>query len=172
MVKNSMGGPWRKRRILLAGRLSPAEYQEKLFRYCSAFDSNDARVAAERCLFCYDAPCVKACPTAIDIPLFIRQIAHGQFGRRSQDHFRCKYHGRDVRKGLSHRDVMRGSLRSGICGREAGRDRPIAALCHRCSISIGKADFHKKLRKWEAHRRRGCRSRRACLCAQAFGPRP
>jgi dihydropyrimidine dehydrogenase (NAD+) subunit PreT len=27
-----------------------------------------------RCLFCFDAPCVKACPTSIDIPLFIRQI--------------------------------------------------------------------------------------------------
>jgi glutamate synthase (NADPH/NADH) small chain len=36
-----------------------------------------ARVAAERCLFCHDAPCVTACPTSIDIPLFIRQIATG-----------------------------------------------------------------------------------------------
>ncbi len=30
-----------------------------------------------RCLFCYDAPCVEACPTQIDIPLFIRQIHTG-----------------------------------------------------------------------------------------------
>lgn len=29
---------------------------------------------SSRCLYCYDAPCIKACPTAIDIPLFIRQI--------------------------------------------------------------------------------------------------
>ncbi|MEZ4952276.1 MAG: FAD-dependent oxidoreductase [Saprospiraceae bacterium] len=29
---------------------------------------------SSRCLFCYDAPCVKACPSGIDIPLFIRQI--------------------------------------------------------------------------------------------------
>lgn len=34
-------------------------------------------VASERCLFCYDAPCIKACPTAIDIPLFIRKINSG-----------------------------------------------------------------------------------------------
>lgn len=38
-------------------------------------------VASERCLFCYDAPCINACPTGIDIPLFIRKIntgnAHG-----------------------------------------------------------------------------------------------
>ncbi|WP_448953336.1 NAD(P)-dependent oxidoreductase [Labrys neptuniae] len=42
-----------------------------------AFGRNEARVAAERCLFCYDAPCVKACPTSIDIPMFIREIMTG-----------------------------------------------------------------------------------------------
>src|SRR5512136_2001856 len=30
-----------------------------------------------RCLFCHDAPCIKACPTAIDVPQFIRQILTG-----------------------------------------------------------------------------------------------
>ena len=34
-------------------------------------------VASERCLFCYDAPCITACPTGIDIPLFIRKINTG-----------------------------------------------------------------------------------------------
>src|SRR5438132_3793106 len=33
-------------------------------------------VEAARCLFCYDAPCTRACPTHIDIPKFIRQILH------------------------------------------------------------------------------------------------
>ena len=32
---------------------------------------------SSRCLFCYDAPCINACPTGIDIPLFIRQINSG-----------------------------------------------------------------------------------------------
>lgn len=32
---------------------------------------------ASRCLFCHDAPCIKACPTEIDVPLFIRQILTG-----------------------------------------------------------------------------------------------
>jgi glutamate synthase (NADPH/NADH) small chain len=36
-----------------------------------------ARVEAERCLFCHDAPCMQACPTHIDIPGFIRKIATG-----------------------------------------------------------------------------------------------
>jgi len=34
-------------------------------------------VASERCLFCHDAPCINACPTGIDIPLFIRKINTG-----------------------------------------------------------------------------------------------
>ncbi|AEH48416.1 NAD(P)-dependent oxidoreductase [Parageobacillus thermoglucosidasius] len=32
---------------------------------------------ANRCLYCYDAPCIKACPTGIDIPAFIKKIASG-----------------------------------------------------------------------------------------------
>ncbi|WP_206711500.1 NAD(P)-dependent oxidoreductase [Peribacillus faecalis] len=32
---------------------------------------------ASRCLYCYDAPCIKACPTGIDIPAFIKKIASG-----------------------------------------------------------------------------------------------
>jgi len=34
-----------------------------------------AKVDANRCLFCYDAPCMKSCPTSIDVPKFIKQIA-------------------------------------------------------------------------------------------------
>lgn len=37
---------------------------------------NEALAEASRCLFCYDAPCTRACPTRIDVPKFIRQILH------------------------------------------------------------------------------------------------
>ena len=37
----------------------------------------EAAAEANRCLFCYDAPCITACPTAIDVPRFIKKIATG-----------------------------------------------------------------------------------------------
>lgn len=38
---------------------------------------DEALVEAHRCLMCWDAPCIKACPTDIDVPQFIKRIAHG-----------------------------------------------------------------------------------------------
>lgn len=34
-----------------------------------------AMIESQRCLYCFDAPCVEACPSDIDIPSFIRQIS-------------------------------------------------------------------------------------------------
>ncbi|MBY0148183.1 NAD(P)-dependent oxidoreductase [Neobacillus niacini] len=39
--------------------------------------NQEAREESNRCLYCYDAPCIKACPTGIDIPTFIKKIASG-----------------------------------------------------------------------------------------------
>jgi dihydropyrimidine dehydrogenase (NAD+) subunit PreT len=41
------------------------------------FSEHEALVEANRCLYCYDAPCTHACPTHIDIPRFIKKIATG-----------------------------------------------------------------------------------------------
>ncbi|MCC0080207.1 MAG: NAD(P)-dependent oxidoreductase [Rhodobacter sp.] len=62
---------------IVAARLDSAELAAHFDDLYPAFDDHEARVAADRCYFCHDAPCVTACPTAIDIPLFIRQIQAG-----------------------------------------------------------------------------------------------
>src|ERR1700748_1383630 len=56
-------------------RLTDAEYAENFRDIHPPFETRDAAlVEANRCLFCYDAPCTKSCPTGIDVPKFIQQI--------------------------------------------------------------------------------------------------
>jgi dihydropyrimidine dehydrogenase (NAD+) subunit PreT len=62
---------------IVSGRLPAAAYATNFADHTPPLDGHEARVAADRCYFCHDAPCITACPTAIDIPLFIRQIATG-----------------------------------------------------------------------------------------------
>ncbi|MCI2399930.1 NAD(P)-dependent oxidoreductase [Aliiroseovarius subalbicans] len=62
---------------LAAGRLAPQAYQDNFTDLHPPLNDHEALVAADRCYFCHDAPCMDACPTTIDIPLFIRQIATG-----------------------------------------------------------------------------------------------
>lgn len=62
---------------IAGGRLSPEQYAENFSDLHPPLDDHEALVEADRCYFCHDAPCMTACPTAIDIPLFIRQIATG-----------------------------------------------------------------------------------------------
>lgn len=61
-----------------ANRLSAEEYQQNFADIHPPFEThNAALVEANRCLFCYDAPCTKSCPTSIDVPKFIKQITTG-----------------------------------------------------------------------------------------------
>ena len=57
-------------------RLSKDQYAENFSDIHPPFETKDAAlVEANRCLFCYDAPCMKSCPTGIDVSKFIKQIA-------------------------------------------------------------------------------------------------
>jgi glutamate synthase (NADPH/NADH) small chain len=62
---------------IAGGRLSSDQYAENFSDLHPPLDHHEALVESDRCYFCYDAPCMNACPTAIDIPLFIREIATG-----------------------------------------------------------------------------------------------
>ena len=58
------------------------------------FTNQEAVVEANRCLFCFDAPCTNACPTHIDVPRFIKKIATRQSARLGADHSRRQRSGR------------------------------------------------------------------------------
>jgi dihydropyrimidine dehydrogenase (NAD+) subunit PreT len=59
---------------IAAGRLAPDQYARNFSDLHPPLDRHEAFVESDRCYFCYDAPCQNACPTSIDIPLFIREI--------------------------------------------------------------------------------------------------
>ncbi|MEG3660244.1 NAD(P)-dependent oxidoreductase [Celeribacter halophilus] len=62
---------------ITAGRLPEESYAAQFSDLHPVLDEHEALVAADRCYFCHDAPCMTACPTSIDVPLFIRQIMTG-----------------------------------------------------------------------------------------------
>jgi dihydropyrimidine dehydrogenase (NAD+) subunit PreT len=61
--------------MIKSNRLAAEQYEENFSDIHPPFDNKEAAlVEANRCLFCYDAPCTKSCPTSINIPKFIKQI--------------------------------------------------------------------------------------------------
>jgi dihydropyrimidine dehydrogenase (NAD+) subunit PreT len=58
-----------------AGRLTAAEIAANFNDVKPPLDRKRALVESSRCFYCYDAPCIEACPTSIDVPSFIRSIA-------------------------------------------------------------------------------------------------
>jgi len=60
---------------IAAHRLSPEQCQNNFTDKHPALSAHSAQVEAERCYYCFDAPCTEACPTGIDVPGFIRMIS-------------------------------------------------------------------------------------------------
>src|SRR5215468_7068178 len=60
---------------IAARRLDADELERNFADIHVPLDRKRALIEASRCYFCYDAPCLQACPTGIDIPGFIRKIA-------------------------------------------------------------------------------------------------
>ncbi len=58
-------------------RRSEADLEAALGERLSRLSEQEARIESSLCLYCYDAPCMQACPTSIDIPGFINRIATG-----------------------------------------------------------------------------------------------
>lgn len=90
-------------------------------------DPDEAVQEANRCLYCYDAPCIQGCPTHIDIPVFIRAIATGHL-----------------------KGAARTILDANVLGATCARVCPTEALCegacvvgkHQRPVSIGRLQRH------------------------------
>ena len=103
-----------------AGRLSPGEYASNFSDLHPRLDRHEALVASDRCYFCYDAPCMTACPTAIDIPLFIRQISTGNPLGSAKTIF-----DQNILGGMCARVCPTETLCEQACVRNTAEDRPV-----------------------------------------------
>lgn len=105
---------------ILAGRLAPERLAQNFRDLHPRLDDHEALVAADRCYFCYDAPCITACPTSIDIPLFIRQIATGTAEAAAKTIF-----DQNILGGMCARVCPTETLCEEACVREAAEGAPV-----------------------------------------------
>lgn len=105
---------------IVAGRLPEQELQENFADLHPPLAPHEAAVAADRCYFCYDAPCVTACPTTIDIPLFIRQIQTGHPEGAARTIF-----DQNILGGMCARVCPTETLCEEACVRETAEGKPV-----------------------------------------------
>ncbi len=105
---------------VVPGRLPAAAYDANFADHEPALDAHEARVAADRCYFCHDAPCITACPTSIDIPLFIRQIATGTAESAAKTIW-----DQNILGGMCARVCPTETLCEEACVREAAEGKPV-----------------------------------------------
>lgn len=103
-----------------AGRLAPETYEAHFSDLHPPLSGHEAVVAADRCYFCHDAPCITACPTDIDIPLFIRQIATG-----TPDAAAKTILSQNIMGGMCARVCPTEQLCEEACVREAAEGKPV-----------------------------------------------
>jgi len=105
---------------IVAGRLPADALAHNFGDHTAPLDRHEARVAADRCYFCHDAPCITACPTAIDIPLFIRQIATG-----TPESAATTIWSQNIFGGICARVCPTETLCEEACVREAAEGKPV-----------------------------------------------
>ena len=100
-----------------APKLSPEKYEQNFADITPPMNPRQAAIEASRCLYCFDAPCVQACPTRIDVPGFIKRIMTANV-----------------------RGAARVILEANILGASCGRVCPTEVLCEGACVMVEKGE--------------------------------
>jgi glutamate synthase (NADPH/NADH) small chain len=101
----------------IAPKLAPDRYEQNFADLNPPLTRQQALVASSRCLYCFDAPCIKACPTRIDVPSFIKKISTGNL-----------------------KGAARVILSANILGESCGRVCPTEVLCEGACVLNGSGE--------------------------------
>ena len=101
-------------------RLSKAEYSANFADLHPPLNDHEALVEADRCYFCHDAPCMTACPTSIDIPMFIREIQAGHPKSAAKTIF-----DQNILGGMCARVCPTETLCEEVCVRQTAEGKPV-----------------------------------------------
>jgi glutamate synthase (NADPH/NADH) small chain len=109
-------------------RLSAAQARAAMAEIEPGYSPQQALVESERCLYCFDAPCIAACPTGIDIPGFIRKIAGGNLA-----------------------GAARTILQANVLGASCARVCPTAELCEGACVMLDRDQQPIKIGRLQRH---------------------
>ena len=110
-----------RRADIRPGRLAPEAYAAHFADHVPPLTEAQALLEASRCLYCYDAPCMQACPTRIDVPSFIRRIAEGNVRGAAESILTSNPLG-----GMCARDCPTEVLCEQVCVRNTEQGQPVA----------------------------------------------
>ncbi|MFO1172124.1 MAG: NAD(P)-dependent oxidoreductase [Hyphomicrobiaceae bacterium] len=102
------------------GRLAAGDLAANFSDLHPPLTEHEAKVEAGRCYFCHDAPCMTACPTTIDIPLFIREILAGNPKGAAKTIF-----DQNILGGMCARVCPTETLCEEVCVRETAEGKPV-----------------------------------------------
>ncbi|KAB0676546.1 NAD(P)-dependent oxidoreductase [Aureimonas leprariae] len=105
---------------IAAGRLGSDALSRNFDDLHPPLERHEALVESDRCYFCHDAPCMDACPTSIDVPLFIRQIGAGNPTGAAKTILAANIFG-----GMCARVCPTETLCEEACVREAAEGKPV-----------------------------------------------